>query len=107
MTRVLPCATSGSVTRRRLILGAGASTLLATAPRRARAGSNPDLLLILPADLHAGYAYTAALAKAACDLVAANRGADALIIVNGDVFESGNAICAGNNGKIDLALLRL
>jgi 2',3'-cyclic-nucleotide 2'-phosphodiesterase (5'-nucleotidase family) len=95
------------VTRRRFVLGAGASTLLAAAPRRARADNNPDLLLILLADLHAGYAYTAALAKTVRDLVATRRGADALIIVNGDVFESGNAVCARNNGKIDLALLRL
>jgi 5'-nucleotidase/UDP-sugar diphosphatase len=102
----LRAATSAALTRRRFALGMGASAL-AAAPQWARAAEAPDLLLILMADLHSGYAYTAALAKAVRDLVAANRGVDAVIIVNGDVFESGNALCARNNGRIDLELLRV
>jgi 2',3'-cyclic-nucleotide 2'-phosphodiesterase (5'-nucleotidase family) len=59
------------------------------------------------ADLHSGYAYTAALVKAVRDLVAASASAQAAIIVNGDVFESGNVLCVRNSGKIDLEMLRV
>src|SRR5260370_26150781 len=88
-----PAMTSIALTRRRLTLGAGASALAAASSRWARGAEAPDLLLILLADLHSGYAYTAALVKAVRDLIAANRGAEAAIVVNGDVFESGNLLC--------------
>jgi 2',3'-cyclic-nucleotide 2'-phosphodiesterase (5'-nucleotidase family) len=45
--------------------------------------------------------------KAVRDLVAANTTAQAAIVVNGDVFESGNVLCVRNNGKIDLEVLRI
>jgi len=73
----------------------------------ANAVGGPDLLLIIMADLHSGYAYTAALVKAVRDLVAANTTAQAAIVVNGDVYESGHALCLRNNGKIDLEALRV
>ena len=95
-----------SRTRREFTLGIGASAIMATTPRPANALGGPDLLLILIADLHSGYAYTAALVKAVRDLVAANTTGQAAIVVNGDVFESGNALCLRNNGKIDLEVLR-
>jgi len=106
LIKPFPATTSASLTRRRFTLGVVASALTAATPRSARAAEAPDLLLILMADLHSGYAYTAALVKAVRDLVAGNRGAQAAIVVNGDVFESGNALCLRNNGKIDLELLR-
>jgi 2',3'-cyclic-nucleotide 2'-phosphodiesterase (5'-nucleotidase family) len=103
----LPVAISTAVTRRRLNLGLGASALAATTPRWAGAAEAPDLLLILIADLHSGYAYTAALVQAVRDLIVANGTAEAAIIVNGDVFESGNVLCRRNSGRIDLAMLRI
>jgi 5'-nucleotidase/UDP-sugar diphosphatase len=81
--------------------------MMAATPRSANAVGGPDLLLVLMADLHSGYAYTAALVKAVRDLVAANTTAQAAIVVNGDVFESGNVLCVRNNGKIDLEVLRI
>jgi 2',3'-cyclic-nucleotide 2'-phosphodiesterase (5'-nucleotidase family) len=99
--------TTSALTRRDFTLGTGASALIAATQRSARAAEGPDLLLILLADLHSGYAYTAALVKTVRDLVAANGSAEAAIIVNGDVFESGNALCVRNSGKIDLEMLRI
>jgi 2',3'-cyclic-nucleotide 2'-phosphodiesterase (5'-nucleotidase family) len=103
----LLATTSPAPTRRSFTLGVAASALAAASPRSAGAGEGPDLLLILMADLHSGYAYSAALVKAVRDLVAANRRAQAVIVVNGDVFELGNALCLRNNGKIDLEMLRI
>jgi 2',3'-cyclic-nucleotide 2'-phosphodiesterase (5'-nucleotidase family) len=102
----LPTTVSAPLTRRHFTLGIGASALIAAAPSSGRAAEGPDLLLVLLADLHSGYTYTAALVKTVRDLVAANRSAQAAIIVNGDVFESGNALCVRNGGKIDLEMLR-
>jgi 5'-nucleotidase / UDP-sugar diphosphatase len=96
-----------SLTRREFILGIGASAITSATSRSANAVEGPDLLLILMADLHSGYAYTAALVEAVRDLIAANRSTQAAIVVNGDVFESGNALCLRNNGKIDLEALRV
>jgi 5'-nucleotidase/UDP-sugar diphosphatase len=103
----LSVANPASLTRREFTLGIGASAMMAATPRSANAVGGPDLLLILIADLHSGYAYTAALVKAVRDLVAANTTAQAAIVVNGDVFESGNVLCVRNNGKIDLEVLRV
>jgi 2',3'-cyclic-nucleotide 2'-phosphodiesterase (5'-nucleotidase family) len=107
LIKPLSATTSAFLTRRRFTLGVGASALIAATPRSASAAEAPDLLLILLADLHSGYAYTAALVKAVRDLVAGNRGSQTAIIVNGDIFESGNALCRANNGKIDLEMLRI
>jgi 5'-nucleotidase / UDP-sugar diphosphatase len=104
VTDPLPATTSAAVTRRRFTLGVGAAL---TAGTPANATEAPDLLLILMADLHSGYAYTAALLKAVRDLVAANKGAHPAIVVNGDVFESGNTLCVRNKGRIDLEMLRI
>jgi 2',3'-cyclic-nucleotide 2'-phosphodiesterase (5'-nucleotidase family) len=98
---------SAFLTRREFTLGIGASAMTAVTPSLANAVGGPDLLLILMADLHSGYAYTAALVKAVRDLAAANSGAQTAIVVNGDVFESGNVLCVRNNGKIDLEVLRI
>jgi 2',3'-cyclic-nucleotide 2'-phosphodiesterase (5'-nucleotidase family) len=95
-----------TLTRRRFTLGVGAA-LVAGTRSSASAPEEPDLLLILMADLHSGYAYTAALLKSVRDLLAANRGAQSAIVINGDVFESGNALCVRNKGRIDLEMLRV
>ena len=107
MVKPLSAANSTSLTRREFTLGIGVSAMMAATPRSANAVGGPDLLLVLMADLHSGYAYTAALVKAVRDLVAADTTAQAAIVVNGDVFESGNALCLRNNGKIDLEALRI
>jgi 2',3'-cyclic-nucleotide 2'-phosphodiesterase (5'-nucleotidase family) len=107
VVKPLSAANSASLTRREFTLGIGVSALMAATPRSANAVGGPDLLLILIADLHSGYAYTAALVKAVRDLVAANRSTQTAIVVNGDVFESNNALCLRNNGKIDLEVLRI
>ena len=68
MVKPLSAANSASLTRREFTLGIGVSALMAATPRSANAVGGPDLLLILIADLHSGYAYTAALVKAVRDL---------------------------------------
>ena len=107
MIKPSSAANPASLTRREFTLGIGASAIMAATPRPANALGGPDLLLILISDLHSGYAYTAALVKAVRDLVAANTTAQAAIVINGDVFESGNVLCVRNNGKIDLEVLRI
>ena len=107
MIKPLSAAIPASLTRREFTLGIGASAIMAATPRPANAVEGPDLLIILIADLHSGYAYTAALVKSVRDLVAANTTGQAAIVVNGDVFESGNVLCLRNNGKIDLEVLRI
>jgi 5'-nucleotidase / UDP-sugar diphosphatase len=105
--KTLSAANPASLTRREFTLGIGASAMTAVTPRPANALGGPDLLLILIADLHSGYAYAAALVKAVRDLVPAHTTAQAAIVVNGDVFEAGNILCVRNNGKIDLEVLRI
>ncbi len=97
-----------AVSRRRLLAGATAvSAGFAADARWLWAGRTPDLVLILMADMHAGYAYSAALLKAVSDVVAANaRVSDTRIVLNGDLFEAGNVVGARSGGAIDLALLR-
>jgi 5'-nucleotidase/UDP-sugar diphosphatase len=107
VVKPLSAANSAFLTRREFTLGVVASAVAALTPCSANAVGGPDLLLILIADLHSGYAYTAALVKAVRDLVRANMTAQVAIVVNGDVFESGNVLCVRNNGKIDLEVLRV
>ncbi len=107
MVKPLSAANSTSLTRREFTLGIGVSAMMAATPRSANAVGGPDLLLVLMADLHSGYAYTAALVKAVRDLVAADTTAQAAIVVNGDVFEFGNVLCVRNHGKIDLEVLHI
>ena len=107
MIKPKPAAAQVALTRREFTLGIGASAIISATSRSASAVEGSDLLLILMADLHSGYAYTAALVKAVRDLVAGNTTAQSAIVVNGDVFESGNALCLRNNGKIDLEALRI
>lgn len=59
------------------------------------------------ADLHSGYAYTAALLEAVKTVISNSPRSDIRIIVNGDVFESGNFLSGqtAEPGGIDLRLL--
>lgn len=66
----------------------------------------PDIVFILMADLHSGYAYTAALLAAVREAVRAHeRAAPVRIVINGDLFEGGNVLASRSGGAIDFALL--
>lgn len=66
----------------------------------------PDVVFILMADLHSGYAYTAALLAAVREAVRAHESAAPVrIVINGDIFEGGNVLAHRSGGSIDFALL--
>ncbi len=92
---------------RRLVLGGLASLPLAAAfgaPARAdRSGA--DLILIVMADLHSPYRALPSLLRAVKDVAAGAHGAPVAILVNGDVFERGNAVAKNAEGMVDWAFL--
>lgn len=92
---------------RRLVLGGLASLPLAAAfgaPARAdRSGA--DLILIAMADLHSPYRALPALVRAVKDVAAAAPGVPMAILINGDVFERGNAVAKNSEGMVDWAFL--
>jgi 5'-nucleotidase/UDP-sugar diphosphatase len=99
------------ISRRRFVKTVAAATGALTMPSDgtgAAAGSDPaDLTLILLADLHSGYAYTAQLLHSVREIVRQSEGgAPVHIIINGDIFEGGNCLAARSHGAIDLALVK-
>ncbi len=85
-----------------VMLTSSAAVLGALEPSR----EAPDLVLILMADLHSGYAYTAALLAAVRDVVREHEGAAPVrIVINGDIFEGGNVLAHRSGGAIDFALI--
>lgn len=66
----------------------------------------PDVVFILMADLHSGYAYTAALLAAVREAVREHESAAPVrIVINGDIFEGGNVLAHRSGGAIDFAFL--
>ncbi len=64
-----------------------------------------DLLLIGMSDLHSAMERSAAALGVVDAALAANRGVPAAILVNGDVFERGNAVALRGQGAADWAFL--
>ncbi|MDW8398619.1 MAG: metallophosphoesterase [Acetobacteraceae bacterium] len=81
--------------------------LLPAAPRPARAAAFPGAacLAVLMSDLHSAQERAAATLGALDRVLAANAGTPALVVVNGDVFERGNAIALRSMGAADWAFL--
>ena len=77
-------------------------------PRRLRADAalpGAELLLVAMSDLHSAMERAPAALGALDATLAANRGVEAVILVNGDVFERGNAVALRCNGAPDWAFL--
>lgn len=90
--------------RRRALLAAPA--LLAVPRARAdQPFTGADLLVIALSDLHSAQERAAATLGAIDAALSANHGTPALILLNGDVFERGNAIALRSAGAADWALL--
>lgn len=102
MTRRLP---------RRFVLSLAAAipgvVLLPAAPRPARAAAFPGAacIAVLMSDLHSAQERAAATLGALDRVLAANAGTRAVIVINGDVFERGNAIALRSMGAADWAFL--
>ena len=92
------------VSRRLVLQGLAASAFAAAVPAMARAQSNGDAVLFTIADLHAPYARLPALLSRLRAL-RAEVGRPAALLINGDVFERGNAVCLKSNGAADWAFL--
>jgi 5'-nucleotidase/UDP-sugar diphosphatase len=92
------------VSRRLVLRGIAASTLAAAMPAAARAQSAADAVLFTIADLHAPYARLPALLSR-LKALRAEAGRPAALLVNGDVFERGNAVCLKSGGAADWAFL--
>jgi 2',3'-cyclic-nucleotide 2'-phosphodiesterase (5'-nucleotidase family) len=101
-----PWTTAGRATinRRDFLRGASA---MAVVPSFLWGTSAPDLVLIMMADLHSGYAYTAALLASVRSIIASSPNSVIRIIVNGDVFESGNFLSSMTTppGTIDFSMI--
>jgi 2',3'-cyclic-nucleotide 2'-phosphodiesterase (5'-nucleotidase family) len=101
-----PWTEAGRVTisRRGFLLGTSA---MAVVPSFLWGTSYPDLVLIMMADLHSGYAYTAALLESVQSIISNSPNSVIRIIVNGDVFESGNFLSSLTKpaGSIDLNMV--
>jgi 2',3'-cyclic-nucleotide 2'-phosphodiesterase (5'-nucleotidase family) len=98
-----------ALTRRAFGKGAGAASAMAVAPSWLWGSNPPDVVLILMADLHSGYAYTPALLESVKTVISNSPYSQVRIVVNGDIFEAGNFLSSantGNPGWLDLAMLR-
>jgi 2',3'-cyclic-nucleotide 2'-phosphodiesterase (5'-nucleotidase family) len=93
----------GAVLPRRALLGA--PVLLAPPARADAPFTGADLLLVVLADLHSAGERAAAALGAVDAALAANRRAEALVVLNGDVFERGNAVALRSGGVADWAFL--
>jgi 2',3'-cyclic-nucleotide 2'-phosphodiesterase (5'-nucleotidase family) len=81
--------------------------LLPGLPRPARAAAFPGAacIAVLMSDLHSAQERAAATLGALDRVLAANAGTRAVVVVNGDVFERGNAIALRSMGAADWAFL--
>ncbi len=92
------------VSRRLVLQGLAASAAAAMVPAAARAQSGGDAVLFTIADLHAPYARLPALLSRLRAL-RVEVGRPAALLINGDVFERGNAVCLKSNAAADWAFL--
>ncbi|MDN2579262.1 5'-nucleotidase C-terminal domain-containing protein [Aquibium sp. ELW1220] len=92
------------VSRRLVLQGIAASAVAAALPAVARAQTGGDAVLFTIADLHAPYARLPAL-LARLRALRTEAGRPAALLINGDVFERGNAVCLKSNGAADWAFL--
>jgi 2',3'-cyclic-nucleotide 2'-phosphodiesterase (5'-nucleotidase family) len=98
-------AIMSAFTRRHALALLAATALVPVAGSvAARAAAPADFKLILLADLHSAYERLAQLA-AAVDAARRDAGVAVLVVVNGDVFEAGNAVAARSQGEADWAFL--
>lgn len=97
------------INRRGVLKAAAASTLalpMAGFVRRASAQiAGADMLLVSLADLHSPYARLAQMVAAIERVVEDNPDTPVRILINGDVFERGNAVALRSGGQIDLAAM--
>lgn len=82
-----------------------AAPLLALPGRGALASAGVDLQLVLLADLHSCHDRAPALLAALDLALAARPGVPTFILINGDVFERGNALTRRSEAAADWALL--
>jgi 2',3'-cyclic-nucleotide 2'-phosphodiesterase (5'-nucleotidase family) len=87
---------------RRLVLATGAA-LLVPLPRAARAQGTAAATILSVADLHSAYGRMPQLLSA-IRAEAADAG-DAVIVLNGDLFELANPVATRSRGEADLAFL--
>lgn len=90
---------------RRLLLGLPGLLALPRAARADAPFTGAELLVVAMSDLHSAMERAPAALGALDAALAANRGVQALIVVNGDVFERGNAVALRSGGAADWAFL--
>lgn len=94
-----------AISRRLVLQGAAASTVLAALPFGARAAEGADALLFTLADLHCAYARLPKI----LEMIRAERdaaGVPCAVLINGDLFETGNVVGLRSAGAADWALVR-
>lgn len=94
-----------AVSRRLALKTFAASAFVAGAPMGVLAGEGQaEALLFTLADLHAPYARLPALLERVEQIVARER-VPAAMLINGDIFERGNVVCARSQGAADWAFI--
>lgn len=97
---------TAALSRRMVLTGIAAAPVAAALPRplRAQDHGGAEVLAISVADLHSPYARLPQM-LAEIDRIAGETGMPLLFLVNGDVFERGNAVALRSGGAADLAFL--
>jgi 2',3'-cyclic-nucleotide 2'-phosphodiesterase (5'-nucleotidase family) len=95
-----------AASRRRFLAGMAAAPVALALGAPARADrSGADMILIALADLHSAYGRLPGIVRAVRDIVASAQGTPVAILLNGDVFERGNAVAKNSEGMADWAFL--
>jgi 2',3'-cyclic-nucleotide 2'-phosphodiesterase (5'-nucleotidase family) len=96
---------TAAIDRRLVLRGLAALPLAAALPRPLRAAAGAEAILIALADLHSPYARLPAL-LAEIDAIRAAAGAvPVAVLLNGDLFERGNAVALRSGGAADWAFV--
>ncbi|MFN6979374.1 MAG: 5'-nucleotidase C-terminal domain-containing protein, partial [Gemmobacter sp.] len=96
---------TAAIDRRLVLRGLAALPLAAALPRALRAAAGAEAMLIALADLHSPYARLPGVLSAIDAARAAAPGVPAAVVINGDVFERGNAVALRSGGAPDWAFL--
>ncbi|MEM6304762.1 MAG: metallophosphoesterase [Pseudomonadota bacterium] len=95
---------SFTVDRRLVLKGAAASVATSALGAPVWAQEPPDALLFTLSDLHAPYARLPAILETITQ-ISAETDAPKALLLNGDIFERGNVVCARSAGEVDWAFL--
>jgi 2',3'-cyclic-nucleotide 2'-phosphodiesterase (5'-nucleotidase family) len=96
---------TAAIDRRLVLRGLAALPLAAALPRPLRAAAGAEAILVALADLHSPYARLPAVLAGIDALRAEAAGVPVAVLINGDLFERGNAVALRSGAAPDWAFL--